>query len=108
MGTVEKQLKSLFKFKEYAVLDNSCIMGHEDQNCSIGLAGSTYHIDIDQIEVKNEIIKLAGLKLQSHIGEGTILNTTVNIKSGDTIILGSSRTKNYEALITVVTAKITK
>lgn len=103
-----KQLTSLFKFNYYWVVGQAEMVGMENERLSIMSENKTsaFHVDT-MLKYQNDVVKLERLKIVvAKPGKGEIV-TTVNIRNGETVILGASSGQHEgEAMITAVTAKV--
>ena len=109
LSHIKKQLTSLFKYKDYYLLDDARIMAYQNQPCSFVVGQGGYRIQIKKVEyhdIQKGLIKLQHFDLKSEELNQYVLNTSVNIQNGNTVILGASNVDaSGQALITVVTAK---
>jgi hypothetical protein len=104
------KLSSLFRFDNYEIVSQGDAMGMEGSNLSFS---SSFSIDSDKefsartkIGYFDNVIKLEnfGVTLPR---ERNDLRTSLNIKNGDTVVVGSSRGKAQDgSFITIVTAKV--
>ena len=110
LKTVSEQLKSLFRFNKYELLDDAKVSVEENSHCMFRTGKGYCDVKIQNVEFINEnggLIKLKNINLQGRVNNGPILATTVNIPNGDTLIIGtSSADESGKALIAVVTAKV--
>jgi len=105
---VAKQLRSLFRFKKYELIDDARLNVEENSRCRFRTGKGYCDVIIENISFSNQdggLIKLKTISLKK-IGErDPMLVTTVNIPDGDTLILGASNAdETGKALIAVVTA----
>ena len=109
LSHIKKQLTSLFKYKDYYLLDDARIMAYQNQPCSFVVGQGGYRVQIKKVEyhdIQKGLIKLQHFDLKSEELNQYVLNTSVNIQNGNTVILGASNVDaSGQALITVVTAK---
>jgi len=110
LETVAKQLKTLFRYESYDILDDARVLAYEDKECFSMIGEGNYQMKINKLEYKNVnggLIKLNRFSLSS--SNRDMLATTVNIPNGDTVILGASNIAAAgKALIVAVTAKTLK
>lgn len=108
---VVKKLNTLFKFNSYEIVSRGDAMGVEESMLNFTSAGfenesNSFHAST-RIGFFDEVIKLEAFRV-SMFG-GNDITTSLNIKNGDTVVVGSSRGRSGPqdgALITVVTAKV--
>lgn len=111
LDSISKQLKNLFRYKNYELLDDASYMSLEDERCEFLIGKGEYRArinSIDFLDVNGGLIKLERFELIGKIEKDylSIFNTTVNIPNGDTVILGASNVDaSGKALIIAVTAK---
>ena len=110
LETIAKQLKTLFRYENYEILDDARILAYENKECFSLIGEGKCQMKINRVEyvdVNGGLIKLDRFRLVS--GNQDMLTTTVNIPNGDTVILGASNVDGGgKALITAVTAKTLK
>ncbi|MFO7891911.1 MAG: hypothetical protein R6V04_16415 [bacterium] len=117
IADVVKQLKSLFKFSKYEIISRADAMGIEGKEISFGTSqkkDSDCNFTVNtMLGYSEDIIKLNQLKIYMHyrvkddLFTSNDLSTSINIKDGETVVLGASRdTAQPEAVITIVTAKV--
>lgn len=114
IDSIVSKLRSLFKFGKYTIIGRGNAMGLEGSNVSFSgriendqeaLVQHPFRVQT-RLGAAGDIIKLQGLKVTVTLPQNEIA-TSINVKNGETVILGASRGKSSEeALITVVTAKI--
>jgi hypothetical protein len=128
LASTAKQLHGVFAFKGYQLLDSFVLRGRDGQrgkaSGTISKDGksSTYSFQYDGAAVSGEapkIVNLHGLNLNVRFYNGTFdkngqqnyrdtgLNTDVDARDGQKIVVGKSDVNNGESpLILVVTAKV--
>jgi hypothetical protein len=110
LETIAKQLKMLFRYQSYEILDDARVLAYEDKECFSLIGEGKYQIKINKLEfqdVNGGLIKLDRFSLSRE--NQNMLSTTVNIPNGDTVILGASNVDGGgKALITAVTARTLK
>ena len=110
LETIAKQLKTLFRYASYEILDDARVLAYEDKECFSLIGDGNFQMKIKRLEyvdVNGGLIKLDRFRLIS--GNQDMLTTTVNIPNGDTVILGASNVDGGgKALIIAVTAKTLK
>ncbi len=105
---VMKQLRSLFRYRAYELLDSGGTQIYEGQPCELSLAGGSYHLRIDKVGYREAptLVVHMELKLTSTKTGQSLLHTAVNVPVGDTVIVGGSRAESPTvALITVLTLR---
>lgn len=111
LDNIAKQLKALFRYKNYELLDDARYVALENEGGSFIIGKGVYLVMIDSVDfldVNGGLIKLQRFMLTEG-GKKTVLSTTVNIPNGDTVILGASNVDlSGRALIIAVTAKTMK
>lgn len=108
---VSEQLRSLFSFNKYELLDIAKLGVEENSHCMFRTAKGFSEVKINKVEFIDEnggLIKLKNIHLRSRVDNQILLETSVNIPNGDTLILGTSSTDDAtdKALIAVVTARV--
>jgi hypothetical protein len=106
LSPIKKKLTDLFKYKQYKLVGSGNALVFENESCQMSISGAAYRVAIRQIDflLNAQVIKLSGFELQ---GNQARLSTTLNVKNGDTVIIGKTSTDNpNEALITVVKAEV--
>jgi hypothetical protein len=114
LKNIVSKLQNLFKFGKYEIVGRSEAMGLEGSHIKFGTKrhqskeGRVYIFEASsEIGYSNNIIRLENLSVFVVQPISNQLSTSINIKNGDTVILGSSRGGSQEgAIITVVTAKV--
>ncbi|MBC8180828.1 carboxypeptidase regulatory-like domain-containing protein [candidate division KSB1 bacterium] len=110
LETIAKQLKTLFRYQGYEILDDARVLAYENKECFSLIGEGNFQMKINKLEyqdVNGGLIKLNRFSLTR--GNQNMLATTVNIPNGDTVILGASNVDGGgKALITAVTARILK
>ena len=105
---VVKQLRSLFRYRGYQVLDSGGTEIFEGSDSELTLAGGSYKLQLGEIEFvegKPRVVRMK-VTLRSTKRGIVALRTTANIPVGDTVILGGSRAETpAEALITVLSVR---
>jgi hypothetical protein len=110
--SIAKKLSSLFKFGKYELIHHAKAKGLEGSKISTYATLPTEKKDFIQVkaelEYHNGIIKLENFQIKIyHLAQYNDISTTVNIKNGETIILGASKGDAQEgSIITVVTARV--
>ncbi|MBN2414841.1 carboxypeptidase-like regulatory domain-containing protein [bacterium] len=112
--SIVSKLNSLFKFGRYTIIGRANAMGLEGATLSFSgriendpeaMVENPFMVQT-RLGAAGDVIKLEGLKVMITMPRNEIA-TSINVKNGETVILGASRGKSSEdALITVVTAKI--
>ncbi len=100
------KLKPLFAFSSYVLLDSVTLRTENGANAELLTGSSKYRFLCNPrfIEEGKGIIRLEQLRL--HISKDPILATSLNIKNGETVVVGSSNIiENETSLILVVTAR---
>jgi len=105
---IVKKLTSLFNYNYYWVIGESEMIGTEGEPFSVMSEGQQSSFAMDAIlEIQDDVVQLKRMKVTVAKPTRAEISTTVNIKNGDTVILGASSGQHEgEAMITVVTAKI--
>ena len=105
---VVKQLRSLFRYRGYQVLDSGGTEIFEGFDSELTLAGGSYKLQLGEIEFVEGKPRVVRMKVTLHSTKRGIvaLGTTANVPVGDTVILGGSRAETpAEALITVLSVR---
>lgn len=106
-----EKLNSLFKFGHYEIVGRADAMGIEGATLAFSTPRhedmeSFFHV-ATRLDLAGDIIKLQDLKVEIRMPSESNLVTSVNIRNGETLILGASKgDPQKRSLITVVTAKI--
>ena len=108
---VVDKLKGLFKYKSYAVIGRAEGMGMETSALEFGTPGGTDSPTIFRVKtglvLTGQVVQLQRLTIDVAKPLHNQILTSINIKNGETLILGASRNDEADsALITVVKAKI--
>ena len=105
---VVKQLRSLFRYRGYQVLDSGGTEIFEGSDSELTLASGSYKLQLGEIEFvegKPRVVRMK-VTLRSTKQGIVALRTTANVPVGDTVILGGSRAETpAEALITVLSVR---
>ena len=111
LENVVKKLNSLFKFDNYEIVSRGDAMGIEESFLTFTSSSSKTPAKSFQAYAKigyfDEVIKLDDFKVA--LPGGNELITSINVKDGETVVVGSSRGRGdpqEASLITVVTAKV--
>lgn len=105
---VIKQLKSLFRYRGYQVLDSGGSRIFEGQPCELILAGGEYKLRLENVEFMEGEPRLARMKVTLYSAKKHVdlLRTTANIPVGDTVVLGGARMESPdEALIVLLSVR---
>ena len=105
---IVKKLTSLFNYNYYWVIGESEMIGTEGEPFSVMSEGQQSSFAMDaMLEIQDDVVQLKRMKVTVAKPTRAEISTTLNIKNGDTVILGASSGQHEgEAMITVVTAKI--
>lgn len=111
------KVAEVLKFNQYALLDSGILQCEEGQNSVLSLA-KDYQLSFvaDIIEEKNNIIRLQNfqLKKRKKDSEGKeifvpLLTVTINLRDGETLVLGASRfEESNQALLVILLGKVKK
>ncbi|MFQ5601831.1 MAG: carboxypeptidase regulatory-like domain-containing protein [bacterium] len=111
LNAVAKQLTSLFKFNHYEVIGKAHAFGTEGSVLRFSSPSSdpdlgTFNVQT-RLEWTKDIISLKDIKIQFQKSNANYIETTVNIKNDETLILGVSQGPMEKgALLTVVKARV--
>jgi len=91
IAAVEEQLRKLFQFRGYRLASEGFVSATDGSDISQGMQSSDdlYEIGGNVSWTGPDMIRLNGVSMYSQSG-GTGLSTTVNIRPGQTLVLGSS------------------
>jgi hypothetical protein len=111
---VVKKLESLFSFGKYEIVGRADAMGLENARLSFSSVNrmrdsihSIFKVSAT-LGCTNGTIRLEGFHIADELNQNDIM-TSINIKDGETVILGASGgVREAGSLITVVTARIMK
>ncbi|NQT27443.1 hypothetical protein HQ585_18970, partial [candidate division KSB1 bacterium] len=105
---IVKKLTSLFSYNYYWVIGEAEMIGTEGEPFTVMSEGQQSAFSMDtRLKLQDDVIKLEGMKITVEKPTRAEIKTTVNIKNGETVILGASSGQHEgEAMITVVTAQI--
>lgn len=111
------KVAEVLKFNHYSLLDSGILQCEEGQNSVLSLA-KDYQLSFvaDIIEEKNNIIRLQNfqLKKRKKDSEGKeifvpLLTVTINLRDGETLVLGASRfEESNQALLVILLGKVKK
>jgi len=108
---VVKKLNTLFRFDNYEIVSRGDAMGMEESFLTFTSSSSKTPLKGFKAQARigyfDEVIKLDDFKIGMPTGNDLV--TSINIKNGETVVVGSSRGREdlkQGSLITVVTAKI--
>lgn len=111
------KVAEVLKFNHYSLLDSGILQCEEGQNSVLSLA-KDYQLSFvaDIIEEKNNIIRLQNfqLKKRKKDSEGKeifvpLLTVTINLRDGETLVLGASRfEESDQALLVILLGKVKK
>jgi len=108
LKSVVKQLNTLFKYKGYRMVGQAQGLGAEGAGIRLRCQqNNAYSFDVKSgIKLVGQTIQLQHLSIQ--VPHLTDISSTINIKNGETVVLGATQGKNESdgALITVVKARI--
>ncbi len=115
---IAKKLSSLFRFRQYILVGRANALGLEDEELKLETTSPDTAVSEFKISTvphyQNGVIRLEDLSIQfwwrpqSFMkSPDTSLETTLNLKNGETVILGASQgSQKRGAIIGVVTAKV--
>lgn len=113
LSSIVDKLQSLFKFGRYEVIGRADAMGLEGATISFGTGYSEEEKSKSIFEARarigyaDDIIKLENLSVHVVKPSRSELATSINIRNGETVILGASRGDALSgSLITVVRAQV--
>ena len=111
IATVEKELRSLFKFRGYRLAAEAYLQSRAESGASqtvTGPGGDVYELGVDVGDVVRRRDKAsAELEVQLTTRGSRVLGTSVSVPDGQTIVLGTARPNpEHAALILVVTPTI--
>jgi len=111
------KVAEVLKFNQYALLDSGILQCEEGQNSVLSIS-KYYQLSFvaDIIEEKNNIIRLQNfqLKKKKKDSEGKeifvpLLTVTINLRDGETLVLGASRfEESDQALLVILLGKVKK
>jgi hypothetical protein len=109
LKSVAAQLKEVFNYNRFSVLDKAFIRTEANQMSLLKVGGDKDYT----VEVRTELVEgsKSAVRLRFHMwrtqGRQNLIMTTVEIKDGETAILGASRINGEgKALITIVSMKM--
>lgn len=120
IGNVAKQLRALFKFRQYYLAGKAVAMGVENEELQIETSSKDTTMSSFLVSTvpryTSGTIKLEDMRLQFWWkprpfmkSPDTDLRTTINLKDGETVILGASQgDESQGAMISVVTARVVR
>ncbi len=108
---VVDKLKGLFKYKTYTVIGRAEGMGMENSSLQFGTPDGSDSATLFRVQsgivLTGQVVQLQQLGIEVVKPLHNQIKTSINIKNGETLILGASRNDAADnALITVVKAKI--
>ncbi len=91
IATIEGELKKIFQFRGYRLAGDTYVEATDRSMVSQRFQGAdaTYEVSTGVQWLGPSEIQLISVKLQAR-GYGTLLQTTVNVQPGQTLVLGSS------------------
>jgi hypothetical protein len=111
IASVEEQLRSVFQFQGYRLVGEALVTATDGSNIGQALAGTdgAYVVEGRVHWVQSNAIRLE-VSLDSRVGDGAALNTTVNVRPGQTLVLGTSSKRGTTAtlLLTVTADSVTE
>ncbi len=124
LDPVLKQLKSLFSYQGYRLLDTMIARAREGQELEMSSAGPAVRVDRPNFyqlraksinitaEGKGSLIRLDGLRFSARTYSGdtpldTYINTDLDLREGQKVVVGKAGMgSSGDALILVITAKV--
>jgi hypothetical protein len=99
IAAVEEELRSLFQFRGYRLAGEATLTATDMTEIGqlLGASDGLYRISGSVYRLGPDVTRLEGISLSGR--DGTRLETTVNIRSGQTIVLGSSPTGGSTATL---------
>jgi len=91
IAAVEAELRKIFQFRGYRLAGEATVTATNDASINQRMAGSdaTFAVFADVSWVQGGMIHLGDVTLMQD-GEGDVLRTSVNLRPGQTLVLGSS------------------
>jgi hypothetical protein len=108
---VPAEVRKLFRYTHYGLLDSGYVRGREDQSLRIALAGNLQGRLKFQVDEPNAAAMRFDVEIEGAPGpkgeRATLLETDISLKNGETIVLGASRMQGADrALIVLLTARL--
>ncbi len=111
IASVEEELRKVFQFQGYRLAGEALVTATDGSNIGQALAGTdgAYYVEGRVRWVQSNTIRL-DVSLDSRVGDGAALNTTVNVRPGQTLVLGTSSKRGSTAtlLLTVTANSVTE
>ncbi len=111
------KLGEVLRFNDYTLLDSGVIISEEGRSSVLGLARD-YQVNFlaDVIQEGNGIIRLKNFQLKKRKRPrsekesfSTLLSLTLNLRNGETLVLGASRfEESDQALLVILLGKVRK
>ncbi|GMV04099.1 MAG: hypothetical protein AMXMBFR53_03800 [Gemmatimonadota bacterium] len=96
IAAVEDELRRLFQFRGYRLAGEAYVTATDDSSVEQGLGPR--HVVAAEVFLGAGFIRLENVRLWSHDG-GDRLTTTVNIRPGQTLVLGSASAAGEDATL---------
>jgi hypothetical protein len=92
IAEVEAELRKIFQFRGYRLGGEAVVTATDRSRIEQSLSGSDgfYAVAAEVYWVQSDLIRLESVSLMSQTPQGVHLTTTVNIRPGQTLVLGSS------------------
>ena len=111
------RIGDVLRFNQYKLLDTGSIQCQEGQSTELSLA-KDYRISFvpDVIQEGNGVIRLKNFQLKRHVNDQrskdpfvNLISVTVNLRNGETLVLGASRFEDSDqALLVILLGKVKK
>lgn len=110
IAPIARQLHRVFKFRQFELVGRASAMGLEGSTLQFESRATDSKLGLfgvnTQLKAIGSVIRLVNLSIRFSEAAGNNIMTTVNLKEGETIILGASQaSQENEAIISVVQAR---